>query len=367
MAPYSAVQRQCCCLGLRDVRVVVPAAILRGHSAVLLCHFDLEGDSLYSVKWYKGRREFYRYTPKEDPAMKIFPIHGMRVDRSRSNDTQLVLNRVDLPMSGRYSCEVSADAPSFHTSLVSADMKVAEVPSDRPSITGARSRYRIGDVLHSNCSSSWSRPAAKLNWLVNDKQASPHQLVHYSPRKDTRSDRESSLLGLQLVVKPQLFKAGRLKIRCIASIHDVYWQSTEKSVEEDRPRSIQLEAVGPKLIPHFNDLTTSEPRFFHELNGKPTTSCGWSQKVHDIGSTDFNSHAADSSAQDDLMKLQTLSRMKQSPSLYKAAHLLSSYLVPPTSTKKIYQNGLSMNVETRSPEQVGKEERDRHLLEDSSV
>jgi hypothetical protein len=64
------------------VRVSVPAAILRGGTATLFCHFDLEGDSLYSVKWYKGRREFYRFTPKEDPAMKIFPIFGLEVEVS---------------------------------------------------------------------------------------------------------------------------------------------------------------------------------------------------------------------------------------------------------------------------------------------
>lgn len=65
------------------MRVVVPTAIRRGETATLFCHFDLEGDSLYSVKWYKGRREFYRYTPKEDPALKIFPILGLEVEVSK--------------------------------------------------------------------------------------------------------------------------------------------------------------------------------------------------------------------------------------------------------------------------------------------
>ncbi|XP_067009532.2 uncharacterized protein [Anabrus simplex] len=248
------------CLGLRDVRVVVPTAILRGETAVLWCHFNLQGDSLYSVKWYKGRREFYRFTPKEDPPMKIFPIQGLYVDRTRSNDTQLTLNNMEPSMSGRYSCEVSADAPSFHTSLVSGDLEVVEVPYDRPVISGVRTRYRLGDKLRSNCSSSWSRPAAKLTWLVNDVQASPHQLVHYPIRREEESDRESSQLGLQLPVKPHHFETGRLKIRCIASIHDVYWQSTEKSVEEDRPKGIKLGAVGPEFVPNIPEPSTAHPR-----------------------------------------------------------------------------------------------------------
>lgn len=40
--------------GLRLVQVQVPAEVERGRSAVLGCRFELEGDTLYSVKWYKG-------------------------------------------------------------------------------------------------------------------------------------------------------------------------------------------------------------------------------------------------------------------------------------------------------------------------
>ncbi|XP_067009744.1 uncharacterized protein [Anabrus simplex] len=254
------------CLALKDVRVVIPTAVLRGNSALLFCHFNMEGDSLYSVKWYKGRREFYRYTPNEDPPIKIFPIQGLNVDKSRSNDTQLMLSRVQSNMSGRYSCEVSADAPSFHTSLVSGEMDVVEVPGGRPTISGVKPRYRLGDMLHSNCSSPWSRPAAKLTWLVNDVQATPAQLVHYYPMKDSRTNREMSLLGLQILVKPQHFLAGRLKIRCIAGIHDLYWQSTEKSVEEDRPKGIKLGAVGPEFVPKLPpEAFTSHPHFRDDL------------------------------------------------------------------------------------------------------
>lgn len=67
----------CLVTGLRDVRVTVPKAARRGDSVVLHCHYDLEGDPLYAVKWYKGRAEFYRYTPKEKPPMKLFPIPGL--------------------------------------------------------------------------------------------------------------------------------------------------------------------------------------------------------------------------------------------------------------------------------------------------
>lgn len=64
---------------LRDVRVLVPSAVRKHDNVLLNCFYDMEEDSLYSVKWYKGRREFYRYTPKEKPPMQIFPIVGATV------------------------------------------------------------------------------------------------------------------------------------------------------------------------------------------------------------------------------------------------------------------------------------------------
>lgn len=41
-----------------------------------------------------------------------------------SNGSNIVLLALETPLSGKYSCEVSADAPSFHTSIVSAEMEV---------------------------------------------------------------------------------------------------------------------------------------------------------------------------------------------------------------------------------------------------
>jgi hypothetical protein len=35
-----------------------------GESSSLRCDYDLEGDSLYSIKWYKDNQEFYRYNPQ---------------------------------------------------------------------------------------------------------------------------------------------------------------------------------------------------------------------------------------------------------------------------------------------------------------
>lgn len=69
-------------VGLRDVRVVIPVAVKRGANALLICNYDMEGDSMYSIKWYKGKREFYRYTPKDPQSIKTFPVAGISVEVS---------------------------------------------------------------------------------------------------------------------------------------------------------------------------------------------------------------------------------------------------------------------------------------------
>ena len=67
---------------LSNINVRIPEYIQTGESADLTCSFNLGGDDLYSVKWYKGRHEFYRYMPYERPKIKIFPVKGMKINVS---------------------------------------------------------------------------------------------------------------------------------------------------------------------------------------------------------------------------------------------------------------------------------------------
>uniref|UniRef100_A0A182MA10 Ig-like domain-containing protein n=1 Tax=Anopheles culicifacies TaxID=139723 RepID=A0A182MA10_9DIPT len=63
------------------------------------------------------------------------------------------MKAVETNYSGKYSCEVSADAPSFHTIIVSGDMEVVVQPTDRSGkftlstaaseIPGVASEYKL--------------------------------------------------------------------------------------------------------------------------------------------------------------------------------------------------------------------------------
>ena len=62
----------------------VPAHRVVGDKAELICQFDMEGDTLYSVKWYKDDREFYRFVPNDRPRLQVFDTEGIHVDVSNN-------------------------------------------------------------------------------------------------------------------------------------------------------------------------------------------------------------------------------------------------------------------------------------------
>ena len=68
------------CLRMNEIRI--PKHIVRENDARLECHFDLEGEALYSVKWYKDGNEFYRYVPRDQPPVQLFTLPGITVDVS---------------------------------------------------------------------------------------------------------------------------------------------------------------------------------------------------------------------------------------------------------------------------------------------
>ncbi|XP_071446191.1 uncharacterized protein [Hetaerina americana] len=165
--------------GLRDVRIEVPEAVRRGDRAKLSCEYDLEGSPLYSLKWYRGDEEFYRFVPKEAPPSKVFPQPGVNVDVSQSNARQVVLSDVQLELTGIYKCEVSADAPSFHTDIKAATMVVVDFPDDTPIVSTEKTRYSSGERIRANCTSPSSFPAANLTWFLNGKQVPASSTRHY--------------------------------------------------------------------------------------------------------------------------------------------------------------------------------------------
>ena len=67
---------------IRLMDVSIPPHAIRGADVRLECLYDMEGDKLYSIKWYRNGHEFYRYIPTDRPKTTIFDGNGIHVDVS---------------------------------------------------------------------------------------------------------------------------------------------------------------------------------------------------------------------------------------------------------------------------------------------
>jgi len=212
---------------------VIPPHALKGHQAVLRCNYDMEGDDLYSVKWYYNQKEFYRFIPSDNPKVTIFNHHkGVKVNSRLSTEREVVLDNVDFRTTGEYRCEVSGDAPMFQTASISGILFVVDLPDRGPDISGGVPRYNIGDRVNVTCLSRNSMPAAQLAWYVNGEKADDVHLRTYPEETDRRTGLKTSRLGLTFKVRHNHFvNKGDLKLKCTATIFTVYWKSSEESVQ----------------------------------------------------------------------------------------------------------------------------------------
>ncbi|KAF2363086.1 Immunoglobulin-like domain [Trinorchestia longiramus] len=168
----------------------VPSWVKVGDSASLTCKFDLEGQNLYAVKWYKDGREIYRYVPAEKLTQQDFPMNGVHIDVSQSDKEVVRLKNVSLESTGRYKCEVLAESPKFMTLVKSGEMQVVDPPSGPPTVLGGRAEYEEGDLVNVTCITLPSVPPAQLKWYINGEEASrnflyPHateSLMVYPPQ-----------------------------------------------------------------------------------------------------------------------------------------------------------------------------------------
>lgn len=227
---------------LRNVSLeVVPEAVQRGQEVILRCHYDLEKAPLYSVNWYRGKYQLYRYSPQEEQPTKIFNVTGIYVDEEKSNNNQVTLRNVDFALSGTFSCEVTADSPTFSTGIGKKNLTVVSLPEGKPIIVSERERYDPGDILRANCSLPASRPAAQLSFTINNTPVEPttrSQEEHEQQKREHRTEgagifseqnyqHQQQWISLSLPLKPFHYVNGQLNLRCTAQIPGIYSSMSE--------------------------------------------------------------------------------------------------------------------------------------------
>ncbi|XP_066996216.2 uncharacterized protein [Anabrus simplex] len=167
---------------------------------------------------------------------------------SQSNAREVTLRDVRRDLTGFYKCEVSADAPLFHTVIKSALMIVADLPDDNPSVSIEKLKYSLGEKIRANCTSHASYPAVNLTWYLNGKQVSnsPHARVFPLLQQEPEG-LEIARSSVELEATSGVFRDGKGKLRCLATLFTLYRRSEEVELVEDTP---QLAPVMGPTAPH---------------------------------------------------------------------------------------------------------------------
>nr|XP_027220810.1 uncharacterized protein LOC113813072 [Penaeus vannamei] len=206
-----------CSLRIEDVSI--PEYKVRGSSARLTCTYSLGDFTLYSLKWYKGDKQFYQYIPGNKKTKNTFVVPGVNVDVDMSSAVTVVLKDVELETSGKYKCEVITEGPLFHTKIGEGNMTVIVTSLER-------------ERVHVNCTSPYSKPAATLEWHINDELLRKPSWLRRYPAQQEPDGLETAVLGLTFVTKRSHFPGGDLRLKCVAKIATIYFQSQETSVIE---------------------------------------------------------------------------------------------------------------------------------------
>ncbi|XP_065347137.1 uncharacterized protein LOC135944246 [Cloeon dipterum] len=136
--------------GLHFINVSVPRYAELHETLTMSCHFELGDDQLYMVKWFKDRKEFFRYGA--DHNSRNFALPGIKIDMSRSDMNTVTLLDLQFSSSGTYRCEVTTGAPKFETLFSNKNVTVRALPASEPIISGLQPAYSPGDIIEANCS-----------------------------------------------------------------------------------------------------------------------------------------------------------------------------------------------------------------------
>ncbi|XP_057656130.1 uncharacterized protein LOC130893781 isoform X1 [Diorhabda carinulata] len=235
---------------LKEMRIGVPEAALSGDTVTLSCEYNLEEVALYSIKWYWNDEEFYRYVPKESPPFRAFSVTfaDFNVDIIRSGSTEVTLRNISREMTGDYKCEVSADAPLFHTDIQAAHMIVLDPPRSNPKIIieeppESTMKIEIGKIIKAGCFAPWgpgNNLSPNVTWFLNDEPVKSDDLsARIYPAEvivNKTIQEKITKSTLEIVTKKLHFSRGILKVRCQESIYSVWKKSVERYFKEESPQ-----------------------------------------------------------------------------------------------------------------------------------
>lgn len=234
---------------LKNVVVSIPQAVKIFETITFHCNYDLEGEPLYTVKWYKGRKEFFRYIPKEFPNTVVFAVPGISIDVSKSGPHEVVLKDVQLEATGRYYCEVSSDAPNFDTRDANKFMYVVDMPNENPIMEISKENIGYGYLLRANCTTPPSFPAMNVTWYINGIKVneSSRRRISLDPEKEALKNSRNPCITISYMEKEiddSVYQGEVVKVQCITSLFNLYRSDNVRYIDDNRPQPWPSSVIG---------------------------------------------------------------------------------------------------------------------------
>ncbi|KAL3286068.1 hypothetical protein HHI36_000581 [Cryptolaemus montrouzieri] len=107
---------------------------------------------------------------------------------SRSNSRKVTLRDVERETAGIFKCEVSADAPLFHTDMRSARLLVADIPDEEPVLRTDVHKITPGARISANCTTPGSFPSMNVTWYINDQETDQISMTENSETVESEKE-----------------------------------------------------------------------------------------------------------------------------------------------------------------------------------
>ncbi|KAG5875561.1 hypothetical protein JTB14_002094 [Gonioctena quinquepunctata] len=116
---------------------------------------------------------------------------------------------------------------------------VPDVPEDGSVLKTEVQKMAPGAELRANCTTPGSSPAMNVTWYINDVEMHSSFDVHIQKsivHFDALPGLETVQSTITAKTTPDLFKGGKMKLRCLATMFTLYTSSREAEIQEDAPK-----------------------------------------------------------------------------------------------------------------------------------
>ncbi|KAF9791639.1 hypothetical protein SFRURICE_020038 [Spodoptera frugiperda] len=289
--------------GLRTTELrITPRVVQRGKNVTMSCQFPPHEYGVYSVKWYKGTQEFYRYSPLDTPQIRLLPVNGIKVDRLRSNETHVFLIRVGANISGNYTCEAIHNSHAYPQYMASARLDVKDTCDKDGFIKVERRKKK--PPCRNQCGTAQTGPNILLRPAVPTTQlyvsrlhhtTTVEQIVEYVRSKTNWTLRVEKLESrhntnfksfmvrvpthhFETFLKEEFWPKGVIYRRFRGRLRDTTQRNTTPTLPVGGLRATDLR-ISPPVVQRGNDTTLA---CLYELTDAPLYSVKWYRGRHEF-------------------------------------------------------------------------------------